>query len=564
MRHLRWQILITVLALLLAGSVLWNPAREGGSFVPEATVPVSGGVYSEALVGTPSHINPLLAFANPVDRDLSRLIFNGLTRFDASGLPIPDLANWNISADQKTYTFILKPNLTWHDGQPLTTADVAFTLALLQDPQYPGPEDVGQLWQAVTVKVVNEQVVELTLPEPFAPFLDYTAVGLLPQHALPNLTAAQLATSAFNLTPIGSGPFKVERWLETEGGVTSLLLSAFSGYVGQPPLLAQVQFKFYPDAAAALAAYRRGEVLGVGVLAEAQLAEALQLPELGVYTALQPAYTLIFLNLQSETLPFFKEKKVRQALLMGLNREALINTLLNGQGVVANSPIVPSSWAYNAGLPTVAYNPDAAKTLLDSAGWVFPSEPVTGTEPAARQKEGVTLSFTLTVPDDAVHTAIASAAQAAWANLGVRVTVNAVDPAALRTNYLEPRPRTFDALLVDFSLAGTPDPDPYPLWHETQVESGQNYSGLSDRAISEYLEQARITSDVTVRAQLYRSFQARFADQVPALLLYYPVYNYGVDTKVGGVQLGLLTDPSDRFTTLSDWFILTRRTSVEQ
>ena len=124
-------------------------------------------------------------------------------------------------------------------------------------------------------------------------------------------------------------------------------------------------------------------------------------------------------------------------------------------------------------------------------------------------------------------------------------------------------PATTAPLRATQAVAGTPDPDPYPLWHETQVESGQNYSGLNDRAISQYLEQARITTDVVVRAQLYRSFQARFADQVPALLLYYPVYNYAVDTRVNDVRLGLLTDPSDRFTSISDWYLLTTSRIVE-
>jgi peptide/nickel transport system substrate-binding protein len=562
MRHLRWQALIALLGLVLVGGLLMN--QERGGVVEVISGPLPGGVYTEALVGAPAHINPLLDFANPVDRDLSRLLFSGLTRFDTSGLPIPDLANWNVSDDQKTYTFILKPTLTWHDGQPLTAQDVAFTIGLLQDPAYPGPADVAELWRSVTVKVVNTQTVELTLPEPFAPFLDYTAIGLLPQHALRGVSAAQLSTAAFNLNPIGSGPFKVERWLRTASGVTSLLLSAFPGYPGDAPLLPQVQFNFYADGDAAFAAYEKGEVMGLGQLSEKQLAAALKMPQLGVYTALRPAYSLIFLNLQSDVLPFFKEKKVRQALLMSLNRETMVSAVLNGQAMVATSPILPSSWAYNVGLTAVKYDPPAAASLLDNAGWVLPADAVPGTDTYVRQKGGTPLTFTLTTPNDPVHVALANMAQATWAQVGVKVTINPVDPTRLRADYLEPRPRVFDAILADFDLSGTPDPDPYPLWHETQIESGQNYGGLNDRAISQYLEQARITTDVTVRAQLYRSFQSRFADQVPALLLYYPVYNYAVDTKVGGVQVGFLSEPRDRFNTLAQWYLLTRRTMVEQ
>ncbi len=537
-----------------------------GQSVGHQDVPERGGVYIEALIGSPQALNPLLDRLNLVDRDIDRLIFSGLTRFDATGQPAPDLAHWIVSEDQLTYTFILKPTLKWHDGQPLTAEDVAFTVALLQDPAYPGPADVGRLWQSVKVQVVNPQTIAFTLPEPFAPFLDYTAIGLLPEHLLSGASASNLTHLDFNLKPIGSGPFAFSRWLTEGSRVAGVALTAFPAYAGPRPLLSEVQFKFYPDEASAFAAYQQNpdQVLGLGRLGEAQMAEALKMPQLGLYTSVLPEYTLIFLNLQNDELPFFKEKKVRQALLYGLNRQTIVSDILKGQAVVANSPVLPGSWAYNSNSPVVKYDPQTAASLLESAGWVLPEGTVAGTDGYIRQKNGVPLRFTLITPNDPVHVAVAKAAQATWAPLGVRADVTPVDPAALRSQYLEPRPRVFQAILVDLSLAGTPDPDPYPLWHQTQVESGQNYSGLDDRVISQFLEQARITTDINTRAALYRSFQSRFADQIPALLLYYPVYNYAVDTKVSGVRVGPLTDPSDRFNTLSEWYLITRRVSVEQ
>jgi peptide/nickel transport system substrate-binding protein len=226
--------------------------------------------------------------------------------------------------------------------------------------------------------------------------------------------------------------------------------------------------------------------------------------------------------------------------------------------------VLPGSWAHNPDLPVIEYDPAAAAQLLDSAGWVIPDGATPGTPTYVRQKEGVELRFTLTAPDDPLHVAIAEAAQATWGQLGIQVELSGVDPATVRSEYLLPRPRTFDALLVDMNFAGTPDPDPYPLWHETQVESGQNYSGLNDRVTSELLEQARITLDLETRARLYFSFQSRFADQTPALLLFYPVYTYAVDTSVSGVQVGPLVEPSDRLNGLAQWSVVTQRVVVEQ
>ncbi len=560
MRHLRWQALIALLGLLLAAGLLAGQGRAGPEALPTAA-PQPGGTYSEALIGAPRALNPLLDAYNPVDRDIDRLIFSGLTRFDSFGRPIPDLAYWNVSADQLTYTFILKPGLTWHDGRPVTAADVDFTVRLMQSPDYPGPPDLSQFWRGVSVAISGTQIVEFALTEPFAPFLDYTAFGLLPQHLLDDAAPARLADQAFNLRPVGTGPFLFDRWLVEGGQITGVVLTAFPGYAGQRPNFDQVEFHFYLDEAAAFEAYQAGQVLGVSRLGEGQLPTALRLPALGLHTTLRPEYSAILLNLRDETLPFFREKKVRQALLFGLNRERMVADLLGGQAVVAASPVVPGSWAHNPALSAQPYDPAQAVGLLESAGWLFPEGALAGTESYVRQKDGVSLAFALTVTDAPLDQAVAQSAQTTWAALGIRVIVQTVPAERLQADHLEPR--AFQAALVTYDLTGTPDPDPYPFWHETQVESGQNYAGLNDRSISQYLEQARIIGDIEARARLYQSFQSRFADQVPALLLFYPVYTYGVDRQVGGVRIGALTEPSDRFQTLADWFLESRRAVVE-
>jgi peptide/nickel transport system substrate-binding protein len=125
----------------------------------------------------------------------------------------------------------------------------------------------------------------------------------------------------------------------------------------------------------------------------------------------------------------------------------------------------------------------------------------------------------------------------------------------LQDDYLEPR--DYQAALVELNLARSPDPDPYPFWHQSQIISGQNYSQWDDRQVSEYLEQARVTDDMSERAKRYRNFQVRFASELPALPLFYPVYSYGVDSEVRGVSMGPLYDTSDRFNNLASWFLIT-------
>ncbi len=260
----------------------------------------------------------------------------------------------------------------------------------------------------------------------------------------------------------------------------------------------------------------------------------------------------VLFNLRDPELPFLQELEVRRALMLGLNRAAIINTIMRGQAIVADSPILPGSWAYFDGAEKFEYDPDAAIALLKAEGYVIPSS---GGE--VRAKDGLPLAFTMVHPDDALHTQIAQAIQTQWARIGVRVELQPQPYDQLVLTTLASR--AFQAALVDLNLSRTPDPDPYPFWHQAEAVSGQNYSGWDNRAASEYLEQARVTADYTLRAKLYRNFQVIFTKELPALPLYVPVYSYGVDSQVKGVQIGPLYEPSDRLNTFTSWYLLTRR-----
>ncbi|OIO96135.1 MAG: hypothetical protein AUK03_04335 [Anaerolineae bacterium CG2_30_64_16] len=146
----------------------------------------------------------------------------------------------------------------------------------------------------------------------------------------------------------------------------------------------------------------------------------------------------------------------------------------------------------------------------------------------------------------------------AWARIGVQVAAQNVTLPGLTSDFLAPR--TFDVALVHWELAG--DPDPYPLWHSTQIQDGQNYAGWDDAAADAAIEQARAITDRAVRREHYVQFQRLFADEAPALLLYHPVYTYGVRDKVHAVQLAPLNSPADRFRNIADWYIVTKRITV--
>jgi peptide/nickel transport system substrate-binding protein len=265
---------------------------------------------------------------------------------------------------------------------------------------------------------------------------------------------------------------------------------------------------------------------------------------------------MVFLNHKSETIPYFQDKKVRQAMLAGINRPLMIDTLMQGQALVATSPILPGTWAYNNALTPIAFDPLRADQLLTEAGWAKPTQGTPGAPDFVRTKTKKPFTFTLLSPNDAAHIAVAKWVVGSWAQIGIQAKV---DLKPIAEVYAALNARQFDAALVDITFANLPDPDPYPFWHQTQIESGQNFSGFDSRNMSEILEQARVTPSYIDRAKFYRAFQSQFVDQTPALLLYYPVFNYAVDKKVRGVQIGPLVDRSDRFSNISEWYIVTRR-----
>ena len=555
-RKLRWPILITLLALVVIAVLLLGQQPELLPIVP-VVEPVTGGIYSEGLIGSMVRLNPLLDFYNSVDRDVDRLIFSGLIYFDDRGLPVGDLADsWGISQDGTVYNFSIRPDAVWHDGKPVTSDDVIFTIERMREDDSAFPDDVRELWKLVEIRRLDEKTLQFRLPEPYSPFMDFLAFGVVPEHLLGGLSMQEIIDSSFNLQPVGSGPYRFERLLAGDGIIEGIELRSFADYYLNSPFIEQFNFRYYPDAQSALSAYRNGDILGIGKVPDDILQEVLAEPELGMHTGRMPNLNIIFFNLDDAQVKFFQDGNVRRALLLGLNRQRMIDKQMNGQAIQADGPIFPGTWAAYDGIEHVEYDLGAAISMLKEAGYTIPA-----TGGSVRQAEdGLKLSFEL-VDDGEPHQQIAESVRHDWAKLGVVVILKPLSSEELK-QILDGR--LHQAALVELNFSSFPDPDPYPFWHQAQVSSGQNFSRWNDRQASEYLEQARVTTDLAERTRLYRNFQVRFTQEYPALPLYYPVYRYAIDQEVQGVRMGPLFEPSDRFSTVTSWYLVTRRTTGQQ
>jgi len=548
MKKLRWQLIIIFLTGLVVGILLLSEQPEAAAvFVPE---PVQGGIYTEGVVGAPQRLNPVLDFYNPVDRDVDRLLYSSLIKFDSNGNPQADLAaSWGYAKDGTIYNFELYPDIKWHDGQPLTAQDVVFTVDLLKNGDPVVPADLQAFWKEVEVVALSDTTLQFRLPEPFAPFLDYLTFGVLPSHLLGGKTISDLIDDPFNLQPVGSGPYAFDRLIVENGAITGLILNVNSAYYRQPAYIEQIVIRYYPDAPSALDAYRAGEVQGIGEVSRDILADVLAEPNLALYSAKTPDLTLVFLNLNNPQAAYLQEQEVRQALMLGLNRQLMVDQILGSQGVVVDVPIMPNTWAYSDALDKTEYEPERAELLLKEAGYV-----ISGEESVIRQKEGTPLSIDLIFPDEDPYYAIAEQIKNDWALIGVETNLTPLSYEELVNNRLDNR--DYEAALVKLSLDGSADPDPYPFWDQAQATGGQNYSQWDSRLASDYLEQARITPDLAERTRLYHNFQVIFTEEIPSIPLFYPISSSAVDYKVQGVRIGTLFDTSDRYNLIYEWFLV--------
>ncbi len=497
--------------------------------------------HVEAEIGSPSRVNPLFAYRNDVDRDLVSLVFAGLTRAGPSGEVLPDLAEtWEVSDDGLVYTFHIRANATWHNGAAVTADDVTFTYSLLSDPALEGNPDQQALWRQVQCQSLSQRIVQCVLPQAYAPFLSFTSIGILPKDLLAGSTASSLAESPFNQSPVGAGPFRLEA-IDQERAI----LRADPDYHLGSSQIEELEMRFYPNIPTAVAAVARGEagsvLLGMGA-GQSDFGTLASSRKLNGYSANRAAYTILFLNNRQ---PPFDDVRVRRAIARAVDVGSLISNNIQGRAAPADSPIVPGTWAHNPSLKPYTQDRAEAESLLDEAGWTL-------SEGKVRKRDGQELRISLLTDRDGLRSALAEEIARQLGKVGIAVDVKVQDSTELIKDSL--LPGRYEAALFGWEMGA--DPDPYPAWHSSQTgETEQNLAGYASREADALLEEARRIPDQSFRQGLYFRFQQLFHDDVPSLVLYYPVYTYFVEKDVEGVKLGTLLTPASRFGNIHEWKI---------
>lgn len=545
---IRWQALLALSGLALVLMLLSYHVQSAA--LCTVTVPTAGGTFVEGVVGRPLTLNPLLSDSYPIDRELVDLIFDGLVRYNESGEPTPGLAeSWTVSEDGLSITFTLRQGLTWHDGQPVTSDDVAFTYGLMQNAAFPGPSHLVSLWQSVTITPVDENTITFSLTQPYAPFIEATTRGILPAHLLRDVPVSDLATTSFNQAPVGTGPFMVvpqQDWQRTGRLRFTPNPSAWQ----QGTQLGDLEIRFYPTSDDLLAAYQNGDIHAANGLPPMMIPTITSLENSRLFTSLVPRYSALYFNVSDSGASALRGKEVRQALAYGLDRISLVDEILHGQGVEFDGPYLPGNWAARPEMMThYTYEPETAGSLLDGAGW---------SGPGVRLRENEPLTLRMIALDQPGYSALAEEIVRQWATIGIDAQLQllpTIDEMRLTLSR-----RHYDVALLE--IAPPNDPDLYNFWSQEAMINGQNFSGWNNRRASEALEAGRQIFKQDERAVYYEAFLRQFDSDLPALTLYQHVDTYLLSDRVQKAEIGRMWNPRDRFKTFSSWFINYRDVTV--
>lgn len=552
------RLLLYLLTALLGISAL--VLFVGLNSAASVTVPGTGGTLVEGVVGPARFINPVLAVSE-ADEDLTKLVYSGLTRTLPDGSIIPDLAElYDISPDGTTYTFTLREDAAFHDGAPVTAADVVFTVQSAQNPDVKSPRRAD--WEGVTVAAPDARTIVFTLPHAYAPFLENTALGILPKHVWGNVSPAEFPFDTLNTHPIGSGPYRVEHVkTNSTGAVTRYELVPFENFTLGAPFLSQIVFAFYPNMTELIEGLNSSEIDAVAAVPASEL-PAITRYDVVIFRVPLPRVFGVFFNQNRATL--FTDASVRNALDTAVDGETLVRAIFGGGAAPLDGPIPPGVFepAEVTSLPRVPAvlgaststvseaNIAEAREVLERGGWTYDERTNTW------KKKKAVLSFSLATADTPELTQTADVLADTWRALGVTVTVQRYPLPELNTSVI--RPRAYDAIL--FGEVVGRSLDLFAFWHSSQRnDPGLNLALYTNAKADALLAQGRAATDPRERKDLYRQFEAIVKKDKPAVFLYTPEFTYALPDSIKGVRLGALTTPSERFANVYEWYADTEK-----
>lgn len=515
-------------------------------------VPAAGGSFVEGAVGTPRFVNPLLA-ASQTDQDLTTLIYSGLVRQQNDGTFIPDLAEqYEISEDGTVYTFHLKEGLLFHDGKPLTTEDILFTVSLAQNPDAKSTRRAD--WEGISVRTEGERTIIFTLPAPYAPFLENAAMGILPKHLWESVPVAEFQFAPLNTRPVGSGPYRInDVTVDSTGAPDEYELVPFKHFALGTANLTRITYRIYPTEEELTAAFEDGDIDSFVSSSPKRLPRNAEDDANLIRVPLSRVFG-VFLNQNHASV--LANASARAALDAAIDKEKLVRDILGGYGSPLTGPIPPGLMPAAEASSTAAEDANvedhaqAARDILSRGGWKF--------DEAAHHwtRDKVTLSLKIATADTEELVATARAIAEAWNAAGIATDVEVYPLQEFNQTIL--RPRSYDAILFGEVVARSLDL--YPYWHSSQRnDPGLNLALYTNSSADKALTEGRTLTDRAERDTSLRTFIEAVGEDIPAVFLYAPDVVYLVPKHLQGIEIGTVTTPAERFLGVYTWYRDTER-----
>jgi len=510
------------------------------------TTPQVGGVYREGIIGSPKYLNPVLA-KSEIDRDICRLLFASLLKYNENGVLSPYLAKeYSISEDQKHYFFKLDERILWHDKEKITSEDVRFTINLLQQPDYAGPYNTA--FDGIQFRKINEFEFELILPETNSSFIQtITLVGILPKHKLENVSAKSLDKNEFNLNPIGSGRYKLDlKETDLVSDQIIVLRKADTFGADENGYIEEIDIVAYQNQGELFEAYKKGEISGFGGFSLAELSD-FDRKKFKIYKVFIPRFSALFFNLENQHL---SELKFRQAFAHMIDRETISDEVYDNEVEILNSPFASFVLGYNPDVKKYTHHPPTSESYLNDLNYFEKSKE------GIKQKDGQELNLVLYTIDDLKLQRVAELIRQDAEKIGIRITVVVVDLTILQTEIIPAQ--AYDMILIGGSL-GLP-PDPYSYFHSTAMNGGLNISRYKNLKADKLLEEARLKSSLDEKGESLRQFANIAANDLPALFFFNTPYLYGANKTVKGIPKRVTAESSsDRFLFINSWYMKSER-----
>lgn len=532
------------LVLLLIISVIVESFYLSGYYQKLGFSP--GGIYSEGLQGSFTNANPIYA-SSDADQTLSHLIFAGLLKTGSDGTLVNDLASdYSVDSRGLIYTIHLKPHLTWQDGQPLTSEDVAYTYNMIENPDAGSP--LFSSWQGVQVSTPDSRTIVLKLPDVLASFGINLTTGILPEHLLKNIPASDLRSADFNTDhPVGAGPFAWKDIQVTNGSdptseQVQVALKPFSNYALGAPKLDEFVVNVFADEQQLVNDFKGGQLTAM-VATNPPGKQVENLAGVVNYNLLLRAATMVFFKTSTGILA---DSSVRQALTQAVNVPSIINSLGYPTHEV-NEPILKGQLGYNPAYAQNPYDVSAANQKLDSDGWTKGAK-------GMRSKSGQPLSFRIIAADTQENHLVMSQLEHYWQAIGVSLNVEFLQPTDFQTalSYHD-----YDAVLTSISIGV--DPDVFVYWDSSQADirsnNRLNLSEYKNPTADNALESGRTRINPEIRIIKYAPFLQAWQQDNPALGLYQPRLLYLTHTPVDGLSDQAISSPVDRLSNVNNWQI---------